>query len=347
MLNSFGYKPNFKAPFLSLYQMTLKEYKTKLFSIATDQEFNQLCLFAFRYQYENIKIYKQFVDALNTNPQNVKHYAEIPFLPISFFKSHKLCSGTPQCVFKSSGTTALTRSQHFVSDLNMYQASFLQAFKQFYGDIKSYRILALLPSYIQNGDSSLVFMADHLIKESKHKESGFYLDDKKELINNLNFLEQQKHKTLLLGVSYALLDLIESHQFQLKNTLVMETGGMKGRRKEMIREELHQHLSQGFGVKNIHSEYGMTELLSQAYSFGNGLFTSPSWMKVLIRDVNDPFQLMPEGQSGGINIIDLANIHSLSFIETKDLGKIYPSQDFEILGRFDDSDIRGCNLLIA
>ncbi len=327
--------------------MTLKEYQNKLFAIASDQEFNQLCLFAFHYQYKNIVIYKQFVDALNIKPETLKHYSEIPFLPISFFKSHKIYSGKSQRIFKSSGTTSLTRSQHFVSDLGIYEASFTKAFNQFYGNIENFRILALLPSYIQNGDSSLIYMADHLIKASKYTESGFYLDDKQALIEKLNFLEQQNHKTLLLGVSYALLDLIESHQFQLKSTIIMETGGMKGRRKEMVREELHQQLCQGFGLENIHSEYGMTELLSQAYSFGNGLFTSPSWMKILIRDVNDPFCLLPEGQSGGVNIIDLANIHSLSFIETKDLGKIHSTHDFEILGRFDDSDIRGCNLLIA
>ena len=208
-------------------------------------------------------------------------------------------------------------------------------------------MLALLPSYIENGDSSLVYMADKLIRNSKNRESGFYLDNSKELANKLKNLDSQGQKILLLGVSYALIDLIENHQFQLKNTTVMETGGMKGRRIEMIREELHQQLKSGFGIESIHSEYGMTELLSQAYSKGNGLFESPSWMKILIRDVNDPFDILPNGQSGGINIIDLANIYSVSFIETKDLGKINSDQSFEILGRFDDSDIRGCNLLIA
>lgn len=327
--------------------MELSKYRNQIFQIKNEAEFNELCLTAFRYQYQQIKIYTQFVDSIRVRPETIEHYSQIPFLPISFFKSHPLISGKAETIFKSSGTTALVRSQHFVKDLSLYEDSFLKGFKQFYGSIKDYCILALLPSYVENGDSSLVYMVDTLVRESHNKESGFYLNTIEELTEKLNELDARGQKTLLIGVSYALLDLIEESPFQLKNTIIMETGGMKGRRKEMIREELHQELSHGFGVENIHSEYGMTELLSQAYSTGKGLFKSPSWMKILIRDVNDPFSILPIGQSGGINIIDLANINSISFIETKDLGRTDSNHNFEILGRFDDSDIRGCNLLIS
>lgn len=328
--------------------MELNDYHNKIFLIDNDAAFNALCLTAFQYQYNKIEVYRQFVDSIQINPKSIAHYSEIPFLPISFFKTHRLISGKEQAVFKSSGTTnTLVRSQHFVQDLKTYETSFTQGFERFYGSIEEYSILALLPSYLENGDSSLVYMADKLIRDSKHKESGFYLDNIQELSSKLEHLDKQGQKILLLGVSYALLDLIEQNRFQLKNTIVMETGGMKGKRKEMVREELHEELQLGFGLKNIHSEYGMTELLSQAYSKGNGVFETPAWMKILIRDVNDPFGILPNGQSGGINIIDLANIHSISFIETKDLGKLHQNQKFEILGRFDDSDIRGCNLLIS
>jgi len=328
--------------------MEIKDFQNKIFDIDNDATFNELCLIAFHYQYENIEIYRKFVDSIQVDPKSIEHYSEIPFLPISFFKTHHLIAGKSQTVFKSSGTTStVVRSQHFVQDLKIYETSFTKGFERFYGSVKEYCILALLPSYIENGDSSLVYMADRLIRDSKHKESGFYLDNIHALAEKLELLDSQGQKILLLGVSYALLDLIEMHSFKLKNTIVMETGGMKGRRKEMIREELHEHLKQGFGLKTIHSEYGMTELLSQAYSKGNGVFEAPAWMKILIRDVNDPFGILSNGQSGGINIIDLANIHSISFIETKDLGKTNSNQEFEILGRFDDSDIRGCNLLIS
>ncbi|MBN1649924.1 MAG: acyltransferase [Bacteroidales bacterium] len=327
--------------------MTSTDYRAKLFQIKNEAQFNELCLFAFDYQYHGIEIYRQFVDQLPIKPEKISHYTKIPFLPISFFKSHNLIQGEAQIVFKSSGTTALNRSRHFVQDLTLYEDSFFAGFEQFYGSIEDYCVLALLPSYIENGDSSLVYMAEKLIKKSKNKNSGFYLNNLSELANKLEKLDASGQKIILIGVSYALLDLIEAYQFQLKNTIVMETGGMKGRRIEMIREDLHTQLQSGFGIRTIHSEYGMTELLSQAYSHGNGIFKTPLWMKILIRDINDPFDILSDSQSGGINIIDLANINSLSFIETKDLGKIHKNQDFEILGRFDDSDIRGCNLLIA
>lgn len=327
--------------------MKLKDYQNKIFQIDHDNTFNELCLTAFRYQYDKIEVYRQFVNSIKVSPNSIDHFTQIPFLPISFFKTHNLIAGKTQKTFKSSGTTALARSKHLVQDLKLYETSFLKSFEQFYGSPKEYCILALLPSYIENGDSSLVYMADKLIRDSKHPESGFYLDNLHELSKKLELLDNQGQKTLLLGVSYALLDLVDEHPFKLKNTIVMETGGMKRRRKEMIREELHLQLKMGFGIENINSEYGMTELLTQAYSKGNGIFKTPNWMKILIRDVNDPFRILPYGQSGGINIIDLANIYSVSFIETKDLGKIHSNNEFEILGRFDDSDIRGCNLLIS
>ncbi|MDA3907272.1 MAG: acyltransferase [Bacteroidales bacterium] len=327
--------------------MEIKDYQKRIFKIDNEDTFNEMSLVAFDYQYNRIDIYRQFVDSLKVNPKSIEHYSKIPFLPISFFKTHNIITGNAQVIFKSSGTTAFNRSQHFVKDLNLYETSFITGFENFYGSIKDYCVLALLPSYIENGDSSLVYMADKLIRESRNKDSGFYLNNLKEISKKLELMDSFGQKTLLLGVSYALLDLIDHHQFQLINTIVMETGGMKGQRKEMIREDLHQRLKMGFGLENIHSEYGMTELLSQAYSKSKGIFETPAWMKVLIRDVNDPFDILPNGQSGGINIIDLTNIYSLSFIETKDLGKLYQNQYFEILGRFDDSDIRGCNLLIT
>ena len=329
--------------------MELRNYLNKIFRIENEATFNQLCLTAFRYQYDQIEIYRQFVTSLHIDIKSIDHYSKIPFLPIAFFKSHDLIANKSQtqAIFKSSGTTASIRSQHFIQDLNLYETSFLKGFEQFYGSVKDYCVLALLPSYLENGDSSLVYMVDTLISSSGHKESGFYLDNIQELSRKLEMLDAHGQKTLLLGVSYALLDLIDEHTFHLKNIHVMETGGMKGKRKEMVREELHQQLKLGFGLECIHSEYGMTELLSQAYSKGNGIFETPAWMKILIRDVNDPFDILPNGKSGGVNIIDLTNIYSVSFIETKDLGKINPTNNFEILGRFDDSDIRGCNLLIA
>lgn len=327
--------------------MEIKEYQNKIFQIEDERAFNKLCLEAFYYQYNRIDIYQQFVNILPIKLESIEHYSQIPFLPISFFKTHKLISGKAQSVFYSSGTTALVRSKHYIQDLELYENSFFKSFEQFYGKVEGYCILALLPSYLENENSSLVYMIDKLIEKGKNKESGFYLNDIPALSEKLQLLDKQGQKILLLGVSYALLDLIDYQKFELKNTFVMETGGMKGKRKEMIREELHKKLATGFGLENIHSEYGMTELLSQAYSNGNGVFNCPNWMKIVIRDVNDPFDILPNGQSGGINIIDLANIHSVSFIETKDLGKIEPDGDFKILGRFDDSDIRGCNLLIT
>lgn len=279
----------------------------------------------------------------------VKNIAQIPFLPISFFKTHTIQSNTaqPETIFTSSGTTGIITSRHFVTDIDWYRQSFRKAFELFYSDIKKYAILALLPSYLEREGSSLIYMADDLIKQSENPDSGFYLYNHDELYHKLISQQQAGKPTLLIGVTFALLDFVEQYQINFPELIVMETGGMKGRRKEMIREELHAQLCAGFNVSAIHSEYGMTELLSQAYSKGNGIFNCPQWMQVLIRDTNDPLSLIGQGKTGGINVIDLANINSCSFIATQDLGKQYADGSFEVLGRFDNADIRGCNLLIA
>lgn len=314
-----------------------------------EEEFNAISLDVFKHQFEHIGIYREFAQYLMKSPDQIKHYTEIPFLPIELFKSHQIMDrqNQPQMVFKSSGTSGMERSQHYIADLKLYEESFIKSFELFYGPVQDFVILALLPSYLQNGDSSLVYMADRLIQLSQQKESGFYLNNYDKLVNQIQSLKSSSKKVILLGVSYALLDITEMGKINFPELIVMETGGMKGRRKEMVREELHEYLKAGFGVDKIHSEYGMTELLSQAYSKGNGIFQYPPWMKILMRDTNDPLSLIPEGKSGAINVIDLANYHSVSFIATQDLGKIIGKNQFEILGRFDNSDVRGCNLLIT
>lgn len=319
----------------------------KIFNIQNPQNFHEVALEVFAFQYKHVKVYRQFCEALKINPKQVTILSEIPFLPIQFFKSHQIIAEryNPETIFTSSGTTGSITSKHFVASTKLYEESFNKAFKKQYGNPTDYTILALLPSYLEREGSSLIYMVNSLIAQSKNEHSGFYLNNMNALIEKLTFLESEGKKTLLLGVSYALLDLIETKKFQLKNTIVMETGGMKGRRKEMIKEELHAVLQDGFGVSEIHSEYGMTELLSQAYSTGNGLFTCPPWMKILTRDTGDPFTYV-NGKTGGINVIDLANLYSCSFIATQDLGKLHTNNSFEVVGRFDDSDIRGCNLMV-
>lgn len=319
-----------------------------IFHIASKKEFEKITLKVFRYQYDNNAVYQHFCNLLNKNKTNVKSIFEIPFLPIQFFKTHEVISSTApvQITFTSSGTTGMTTSRHLVTDLNFYEESFRLGFSQFYGNIEDYVVLALLPSYLEREGSSLIYMAEDLIKSSNHPESGFYLHNYDELIETLIRLDNSGQNVILLGVTYALLDLIEKQNFHLKNTIIMETGGMKGKRKEMIREELHDLLCKGFGVSKIHSEYGMTELLSQAYSLGDGIFECPPWMEILIRDTEDALSYITEGKTGGINVIDLANINSCSFIATQDLGKKNPNHSFEVLGRFDNSDIRGCNLMV-
>jgi Acyl-CoA synthetases (AMP-forming)/AMP-acid ligases II len=327
----------------------MKPDKQQIFSIDTEAAFTETTLQVFRHQAQNCKVYADFIRGLGITPQSVTTVQQIPFLPIEFFKGHRILSSADdaQITFTSSGTTGIITSSHFITDVSWYQESFRKAFKLFYGDIKSYTVLALLPSYLERQGSSLIYMAQDLISQSENPDSGFYLYNYDELAVKL--AEQQKagKPTLLIGVTFALLDFVEQHQINFPELIVMETGGMKGRRKEMIRQELHEALYKGFGVKSIHSEYGMTELLSQAYSKGEGIFNCPPWMKIITRDTNDPLSLVNDGKVGGINVIDLANINSCSFIATKDLGKIYADGSFEVLGRFDNADIRGCNLLIA
>ncbi|CAM2927037.1 Acyl-protein synthetase, LuxE [Flavobacterium succinicans] len=320
-----------------------------IFSISNQKQFEKIALKTFRYQYENNLVYQEFCDLLKTNVQQVKTLQQIPFLPIQFFKSHEVVSSNeaPQAIFTSSGTTGMITSKHLVTDVSLYEESYRKGFSQFYGNIENYVVLALLPSYLEREGSSLIYMVEDLIQLSNQPESGFYLNNHDELIEKLIELDCQGQNVILIGVTYALLDLIEKRKFQLQNTIIMETGGMKGKRKEMIREELHQQLCAGFGVSSIHSEYGMTELLSQAYSLGEGLFECPSWMQILIRDTEDALSYITNGKTGGINVIDLANRNSCSFIATQDLGKKYANGTFEVLGRFDNSDIRGCNLMVV
>ena len=323
--------------------------KKQLFSINSEQQFKDAALQIFQYQAKNCLIYRQFIESLKIVPENTHGIEQIPFLPISFFKSRKVTSTntSAEVTFTSSGTTGLTTSSHYVTDISWYIESFRSSFELFYGDIKKYTIMALLPSYFEREGSSLIYMVSDLIKRSENVDSGFFLYNYEELFDKLQKHRDAEKPTLLLGVTFALLDFIERYEINFPGLLVMETGGMKGRRKEMIREELHERLCRGFGVNKIHSEYGMTELLSQGYSFGDGIFNCPPWMKVITRDTNDPMTILNDNIAGGINVIDLANINSCSFIATQDLGKVYKDGSFEILGRFDNSDIRGCNLLIA
>lgn len=322
--------------------------QNKVFNIQSEEEFNEVALSVFKYQFKNNKTYRSFCDLLYIHPSDVTTIDKIPFLPIQFFKDKQVVSSNDEVqeVFTSSGTTGTTTSKHHITDLSWYETSYLKGFKHFYGNIQEYVVLALLPNYLERKGSSLVYMVDDLIQRSENSESDFYLNNLSELAEKLIKLDKQGQKVLLIGVSFALLDLIDKHQFNLQNTIVMETGGMKGRRKELIREELHQILGNGFGVESIHSEYGMTELLSQGYSNGKGVFNCPPWMCLLTRDTEDALTILPKEKSGGINVIDLANYNSCSFIATQDLGKVYTDNSFEIIGRFDNSDIRGCNLLV-
>ena len=326
-----------------------------IFTISSQKQFEKIALKVFRFQYENNLVYQEFCDFLKIDKQSVKTLQQIPFLPIQFFKNHNVVSNTNEIqeIFTSSGTTGMITSKHLVTDVSLYEQSYRNAFSEFYGNIEDYAILALLPSYLERSGSSLIYMVKDLIELSNNEHSGFYLHNYDELIAKLIELDNAGQNILLIGVTYALLDLVEKQKFQLKNTIIMETGGMKGKRKELIREELHEILCDGFGVSSIHSEYGMTELLSQAYSHGNGIFECPAWMQILIRDTEDALTYVNNGKTGGINVIDLANINSCSFIATQDLGKKYPNQpaclpagSFEVLGRFDNSDIRGCNLMV-
>lgn len=326
------------------------ELQHKVFT-ANDENFNSLALEVFQFQYQNSELYKKYCDTLKVVPKKIEYIEQIPFLPIQFFKSHRVCTTLfePEVIFESSGITNAVNSKHFVKETALYEKSFNEAFRLFYGDPAEWCIIGLLPSYLERGNSSLVLMADSLVRQSGHSQSGFYLNELAQLKTTLQNLEKQQQKTLLIGVTFALLDFAEMHPMPLHYTTIMETGGMKGRRKEMTREQVHEILCNSFQLANIHSEYGMTELLSQAYSHGSGIFNCPPWMKVLLRAEDDPFTINTADAAGiiggAINVIDLANIYSCSFIATDDAGKIYPNDCFEILGRLDNSDIRGCSLL--
>ena len=319
-----------------------------IFNIQNEAGFTEVALAVFKHQFQTNRVYRSFCDLINVHPSDVQKVSDIPFLPIQFFKSRKVLASREEVqeIFTSSGTTGSRTSKHFVTDIKLYKESYRKGFHHFYGNIEAYTVLALLPNYLERKGSSLVYMVEDFIARSKHVESGFYLDNLEDLTKILIKLDKSGQKTLLIGVSFALLDLIEKQQFNLKNTIVMETGGMKGRRKELVREELHAILQEGFGVNEIHSEYGMTELLSQGYSQGKGIFKTPPWMRVLTRDTEDALSIQSPGKNGGLNVIDLANYNSCSFIATQDLGKVHKDGTFEIMGRFDSSDIRGCNLMV-
>jgi len=327
---------------------TFKSFEQVLYTV-NDSTFEDIALQLFLMQAQENKIYGDFIRYLGIRPSSIDRLERIPFLPITFFKNHEVVSGQwphPEIVFTSSGTTGVTTSRHIVPQLSFYLEHARRNFEKFFGSLTDYHILALLPSYLEREGSSLISMIDYFIRQSGSPHAGFYLHNYDELIQKAISLRQDNRKVLLFGVSFALLELAERYEVDLSHCLVLETGGMKGRRKELTREELHHVLQEKFQVKAILSEYGMTELMSQAYSKGSGLYETPAWMKVVVRDINDPFKLEKVEKTGGINIIDLANMYSCSFIETQDLGRVAQNGNFEILGRFDNSDIRGCNLLV-
>jgi len=320
----------------------------RIFAINDPALFEELALEVFRFQAERCLVYQKYIGFLGIRPEQVNQLDQIPYLPIEFFKSQEVVSDSrkPEIVFSSSGTTGMTQSRHLVTRLNVYEQSFKRAFEQFYGSPKDVCILALLPSYLERDGSSLIYMVDALMDESKNADSGYFLHDHEDLYLKLMKLQAVKQKTILIGVTYALLDFVEKYHIDFPELIVMETGGMKGKRKEMVRAELHEQLQKGFGITTIHSEYGMTELLSQGYSKGAGIFNCPPWMRISLRDTNDPLSSAGKGKTGGINVIDLANINSCSFLATQDLGLVFQDGSFEVLGRFDNADIRGCNLLV-
>lgn len=324
-------------------------FRDKIFLIKNQSDFTGIALQTHNYQRNNNIVYRDFAKHLKNHPERVTKLTEIPFLPVEFFRNHKVITGDRpvEKIFESSGTTGNLTGRHYVCDLGLYAESFVKSFRQFYGDPEDFMIAALLPSYTERENSSLIYMVNELILLSTSELSGFYRENEEALIQNLISARDNGIKVLLLGVSFALLDLAENRTPDLSGVIVMETGGMKGRRKEVTRNELHTILKKEFNVPAIHSEYGMTEMMSQAYSKGDGIFYSPPWMKILLRDTQDPLTIFTEpGRTGGINIIDLANIYSCSFLATGDLGRLHEDGGFEVLGRFDNSDIRGCNLLL-
>lgn len=323
--------------------------KFELLNSVSEDAFNAIALKIFKLQSQKIPVYRDYIQGLPIRFQHPRSYSEIPFLPTEFFKTHRVVESSvnPEIIFTSSGTTGSNFSKHYIKSREWYKKVYSRSFHHFYASPQKYCMLALLPSYLERKGSSLVDMMSGLIQQSNHPHSGFYLDEFEKLYRVLLELKSKKQKTILIGVTFGLLDFIEQYQLDFPELIVMETGGMKGRRKELLREEVHALLKNAFGIKNVHSEYGMTELLSQAYSKGEGIFYTPPQMKVLIRDINDPFSILSNNQSGGINIIDLGNLYSCSFIATQDLGKAYSDGSFEVLGRFDNSDVRGCNLMLG
>lgn len=310
--------------------------------------FEPLAIELFFYQYEHNPVYRQYCDLIKVDADLIGTIQQIPFLPISFFKTHDVKTGefAHEMVFESSGTTGDNTSRHFIKDPELYKESFILGFQRFYGKVTDKCILGLLPSYLERNNSSLVYMVDELIKRSMNSLSGFYLDDLEKLHRTIMHNEILEKPTILIGVTFALLDFAEKFPMKLRHTVVMETGGMKGRREEITRQEVHTILQERLGIGLVHSEYGMTELMSQAYSNGNGIFHCPNWMKVLLRDEDDPLTILGESpQTGVINIIDLANIHTCAFIATDDAGRLYEDGRFEVLGRIDNSDLRGCSLM--
>ncbi len=321
-----------------------------IFAVSDKLSFGKRALEIFHFQSSGCPVYKEYLSLLSIDPETVSDIVHIPFMPISFFRDHMVISGggEPEKVFLSSGTAGIRHSRHAVKSLAVYDDSLVRAFRLFYGDPSRYAIMGLLPSYLEREGSSLIYMVKKLMYLSGNKNGGFFLNDHDALLKAVGKARTDRLKVILFGVSFALLDLAEKHPCDLSNVIIMETGGMKGRRREMVREEMHQILKAAFGVTAVHSEYSMTELLSQAYSKADGLFVTPPWMKVLIRDSHDPSSHTTEaGAAGGISIIDLANIWSCSFIATSDLGRMHSGGVFEVLGRFDDADIRGCNLLVT
>lgn len=327
--------------------MDFTAFKHSIFNLQSSHEFNEAALSLFRYQYKNNRIYGQFVDGLGLSESQIYHPEQIPFLPVNLFKTHKIITGdfTEELVFESSGTTGMVTSRHYVADAALYEQSFTKGLELFYGDLSQYAIFALLPSYLERSNSSLVYMVEKILQRSNRQMGGFYLNELEALQQQLLEAQSRGLKIILFGVTFALLDMAESFPVTIPEAIIIETGGMKGRRKELTRMELHEQLCNSFGVSKIHSEYGMTELLSQAWSKGDGIFRTPPWMKVMIADTTDPLSFLEDGRTGGINIIDLANIHSCSFLATQDLGRVLEDGSFEVLGRFDNSDVRGCSLL--
>lgn len=323
-----------------------KDYKDKIF-FSNNENFTELALELFAFQSENNAVYRQFLEFAGISGKKIRNISEIPFLPVEFFKTHRVITEKlePEMIFSSSGTTSSIPSRHYIHDPDLYKASSEKCFEFFFGEITQYTFLALLPSYLERNDSSLVFMLDHFMKKSGKAANGFFLNDYDNLLKKILLLKKNNEKVVLFGVSFALAEFAAEYQPDLSDIIVMETGGMKGRRSELTRQELHHIIIENCNTPQVSSEYGMTELLSQAYSLRDGIFEPVPWMKVLCRDLTDPFVILPTGEQGAVNIIDLANIYSCAFIATSDIGKLYADGSFEILGRMDNSEIRGCNLL--